>query len=430
MALKSEKTKGIKCELKFEVAASVLEEKLDSALALFAKDHQEKGFRKGKVPMHVIRGKYENSFIEEALSELVNAEVKAYCDEKRIKPALAPVIQLDGFARGKKIEFSATFERVPEAPEVDFAKLRVERPVAKASAKEVDESIKNIAESRYHTEEVRRAARKGDFVVIDFDGFVDGAPFEGGKGSNYHLELGSGRFIPGFEDQLVGAAAGEERKVEVQFPKDYGAKNLAGRKARFDVKVAAVREKAVPAADDQLARDLKRKDLADLRAYVEELLNENYAKIGTGVARDRLLDEMAKIKMEVPEGLVERELDYMISRRGHKGYDKAAEKERKELKPDAESRVRLGLLIADIGKKNGVEVNEAEMRSAILAEAYRHPGQEQMVVDYYTKNPSSLDVIRAGIFEDKTIDFIMGKVSVKERQIAPEEMAKLGGAEK
>ncbi len=426
-----EKIKGIKYELSFEISSDDFEKKLTEQLAEFAKNHEEKGFRKGHVPMDVIRSKYENHFIGDVINTLINETLFEYCKSKDINPAAAPNVKVDSFVRKEPLKFSADFEIIPEIKDIDFSKISVEKKVAKATEKEINEAIKNIAESRHTVEEIteNRKTKKGDIVDINFVGSVDGKEFEGGKADNYPLELGSGAFIPGFEDQLIGKTKGDDVDVNVEFPKDYGHEALAGKKALFKVKINAIKEKKIPAIDDKFAVDLKRKDLADLKSYVKELLEKNYETSSKNLMKDEILDKLADEKIDVPETLVNQEVEFMFSQYkqtnpNEKMDEKAENKKKDELRKQATSRVKLGLILADIGKKENVQIEQNEIQQAIMQEAMRYPAQAQQIFDYYTKNAQATEAIKAGIFEDKVLDLITSKVKVKEKEVSVSDLTK------
>jgi trigger factor len=431
MAPTKEKIKGIRYELAFEIPPADFESRLGAMLEKFAAKHREHGFRAGRVPLDVIRSKYENQFIGEAINDAVGEMLSTYFKEHDINPAASPNVSVDSFVRGGALKFSAEFDILPKLDAIDFSKITVEKLVAKASDKDVGEAIKNIADSRHSSEEVKedRKARKGDIAVIDFEGFVDGKPFNGGKGADYPLELGSGAFIPGFEDQLVGRKKDEHVEVNVTFPKDYGHAALAGKKALFKVDIKSLREKIVPAIDDAFAKELKRENLDDLKKYVRELLEKNYADTAAGIMKDRLLDELAKSRVDVPQSLVEREVEYLFNEHArHHDHgalgEKEIKKEKDELRKQAESRVRLGLIIADAGRRENVFVSDDDIQQAVLAEAMRYNGQAERVFEYYSKNQDAREALRASLFEDKAVALMLSKVRVKEKHVDSKELAK------
>ncbi|MGN0929136.1 MAG: trigger factor [Alphaproteobacteria bacterium] len=425
-----EKIKGIKYELSFEIPTEEFETKLNEQLTEFAKTHKEKGFRPGHVPMEVIKQKYEGHFIGDVINTLINETLSNYCKEHKITPAIQPNVKVDSFVRNEPLKFSADFEILPIIKDIDFSKITLEKKVAHATDKEIDESIENIAKSRYTTESIKteRKTKSGDIAVIDFEGFEGGKPFEGGKGENYPLELGSNTFIPGFEDQVIGHSKGDSFDVNVEFPKDYGHDKLAGKPAVFKVKINDIKEKKIPEINDAFAVELKRKDLADLKSYVKELLEQNFETASKNMMKDELLEKLSDEKIELPESLINQEVEYMFHQFQHttseKLDEKAEKKKKDELKKQAESRVKLGLIIADIGKKEKIEITQNDIQQAIMAEAMKYPQQAGQIFEYYQKNQSAAEAIRANIFEEKVLDLLLSKVKTKEKEVPSTEFTK------
>ena len=418
-----EKIKGIKYDLSFELDTKNFEKELDFKLQDFAKNHSEKGFRKGHVPLSVIKTKYENHFINDVLNEMINKTLQEYCSNAGISFAASPNVKIDEFVRCKNIKFSVNFEILPQVKEIDFGKITLEKQIAKAGDKEIDEAIKNIANSKAKLVEVKenRKTKKGDNVDIDFVGSVDGVEFEGGSAKNYLLELGSGSFIKGFEEQLEGYNIKDEVNVNVVFPKDYGKAELANKKALFKVKINAIKEKIIPVIDDKFATELNRKDVADLKIYIKELLENNYETYSKNLMKDELLEKLSEEKIETPEVLVTQEIEYMLyqfkTTSSVKMDTKTEEKKKDEFKKQAISRVKLGLILAEVGKKEKIQIENNEIQNAIIQEAMKYPSQSKQIFEYYTKNPQAQDTIKAGIFEDKVLDFILSKVKIKEKQV-------------
>ncbi|MDR1691248.1 MAG: trigger factor [Rickettsiales bacterium] len=403
-----EKVKGLNYKFNFVVEKGDFDKKYEEQLQKIMPSVKIKGFREGKVPSDVVRQKYDSEITSEALESLISSTITEYLKEKKLSPALRPNVKIEKFEKGKDVEFEVDFDVLPEIPDVDFSKIEVKKEVAPVTAKEIDASLLQIAESRSFLKPVEedRAVKKGDVAVIDFEGFVDGVAFEGGKGANHPLEIGSGQFIPGFEDGLIGKKKGDEVDVKVTFPKEYHAAQLAGKKSVFKVKVNELKERIIPIINDEFAVELGRKDLADLKGYIEELLKgKNESEAGIKM-QDQILEILdKKVKFDLPETLVNQELAYM------KQQDK--EKSEKELLEGAKQRVKLGLLIGNIGKKFGIEVSNLEVEAVVRMEAQRYPGQEQMVIDYYKKNPMALETIRGQLFEKRTFDEILKLVKVK-----------------
>ncbi|MDR3126239.1 MAG: trigger factor [Rickettsiales bacterium] len=421
-----EKINGANWRASFSVPPEEVEERIAKLLSDFQTRHAERGFRRGRVPMALIRKKYEVSFVQDAVDALLNETFDAYIDEKGVQVAGRPNVSIDKFERPGTLEFSVDFGVIPPVPEIDFSKITIERLKAEAGDREIDEALKNLAESRRSAEPLAapRKSRKGDMLTIDFTGFIDGEEFEGGKASGHMLELGSGSFIPGFEDKLTGYGIGDDAEVSVTFPKDYGVEKLAGKKALFKVSIKDIREKKVPEINDGFAKELGRESLADLRGYIKELLEGRYAENAKSLARNEVLEALAKTKVDAPDSLVESEVEFMLAGHDHAHDEKTAEKEKKELRPEAERRVRLGLIVADIGKRENVRISPEEVRRGIMAEAMARPAQSQRIIEYYSENPRAEDAVRAGIFEDKTLDLILSRVNSREKKISADELNK------
>ncbi len=423
MKVAKEKIKDLKYNLAFVVSSDDFEKELETQILDFAQNHKEKGFRKGHVPVDVIKSKYENHFINDVLNSIVNKSVSEYCKDKKITPVSNPKLTVDEFVRGKDIKFSVEFEILPEIKDIDFSKITVTKKIAIATDREVNDSLKNIADSRHTLKDVveKRVTKNGDVVDINFVGSVDGVEFKGGKADNHMLELGSHSFIDNFEDQLLKKNVGDELDVNVKFPKDYGEASLAGKKAVFKVKINAIKEKIVPEINDEFAKQLNRKDLADLKIYVKELLDKNYETTAKNIMKSDLLEKLGSESFDVPEVLVEQELDYMMYQ--FKNLDqKAQDKKRDELKKQAVSRVKLGLVLAEIGKKEKLQITEQDIQNAVMQEAMKYPTQAKQIFEYYTKNQNALETLKAGAFEEKVLDFILGKVTVKEKKVDPKDL--------
>ena len=423
-----EKIAGANYRLGFSLPADGFENMLESKLKDFAARHVEKGFRRGHVPMVKIKAKYEGAFVGETLDQLVNEALNSYIESKGVQLAAQAKVDLkEGWTRGKNVDFEAEFDIIPPMPAIDFSKISVEILKAEAGDREIDDSLANIADSRRTSEPVEpaRETKKGDVAVIDFVGSVDGREFAGGQGSDYSLELGSGTFIPGFEEQLVGCDKGADVDVNVEFPKDYGSPDLSGKKALFKVKIKDIRTRKVPEINDAFAKELGRADLVDLRKYVKELLEDKYAQDAKMLARDEVLESLSKTKVDIPASLVDREIDFMIANnRADTSDEKALEKMKKEMRAEAENRVRLGLIVADIGKREQIRISEQDVQQAIMGEAMKDPAQAQRIFDIYMKNQNAQDAIRAGIFEDKVLDLILSKVTRKEKKTTLDDLNK------
>ena len=426
---------GLKHEFKVTVPAGQIAEKVLTRLTEVARTATLPGFRPGKVPMPLLKKKYGSSVTGEVVEEAVNEGARHAIDEHKLRPALQPQINITAYADGKDLEFTVAVEALPEVEVMDLATIAIERPVAAVTDDEIDDALKTIAAQHETTETIEgdHAAAKDDVVVIDFLGKLDGVPFDGGKGEAYPLRLGSGNFVPGFEDELIGAKAGEQRVVKIKFPEDYSP-GLAGKDAEFDVTVKEIRRVVAKAIDDELAKAVGQDSLAALRDAVKGEIEARHALLSRAHAKRKLLDVLAaQHAFAVPPGMLELEFDGIWKSieqeraQGRNDPDDAGKSDdelKAEYRTIAERRVRLGLLIAEIGKKNNITVSQQDMNKAMVEEARRFPGQEHLVIQYFQKNPQAVEGLRAPIFEDKVVTFILELAKVTDKTVTFDELRK------
>jgi trigger factor len=434
MQVTETQTAGLKREYKVVLAAKDIDQKLEARLQQIGQQAKIPGFRPGKVPITVLKQRFGQSVMGEVLQQAVQDSSSQAIAERGLRPAMQPKIEITSFDKGKDLEYTLAVELMPEVKVMDLGKIALERVQVEAPDSEVEEALGRLAGAYKTTEplEKPRPAASGDVLVIDFQGTVDGEALPGMAANDHHLELGSSQFIDTFEEQLVGAAKGDHRELKVTFPKEYGNDKLAGREAIFQVDVKDILA-AVPAAlDDDLAKRLGEESLTTLRQRVREQIEKDYARITRGRLKRDILDQLAKgHDFEVPPGMVDAEFD-MIWRQveeDRKGGQLDPEDEGKsddELKGEyreiAERRVRLGLLLSEIGRQNSIEVSQEEVNQALLREAQRHPGQEREVFEFFQRSPEALANLRAPLFEDKVIDFIADLAAVTERKISPDQL--------
>ena len=423
---------GLKRQFKIVVPAAELTGKVEERLKELAQTASMPGFRPGKVPVGLLKKQYGQALYGEALEAAVNQSTAKAIEDRGLKPALQPKVDLKTLEEGKDVEFEVAIEVLPEIGKVDFSGIELERLKADVPAKDVDEALDRIAKANRDQKPVDppRPAQKGDALKIDFAGSVDGVEFPGGKAEDYVLELGSGSFIPGFEDQLVGAEVGKPLDVKVTFPAEYGAKELAGKDAVFKCTVKEIREYVDRPADDELAKKNNFENLDAMRKAVSDRIGQDYAQVSRSMVKRQLLDKLADThKFEVPEGLVENEFNAIWQRieeakkNGEKLEDDE-EKMKKDYREIAVRRIRLGLLLADVGRSNSIDVTPEELNQAVMREAMRYPGQERQVLEFYGKNAELKEQLRAPIFEEKTVDFILELSKVNEKSVTPEELLK------
>lgn len=437
---------GLKREFRIVVPAGDIAKQVDGRLAEMARTAQIPGFRPGRVPTGLLRKQYGQALLGEALEKSVQEGAQKAIEDRGLKPALQPKVDIKEFGEGKDLEFQVALEVLPEIGKVDFAAIELERLKAGVEDVAVEDGLKRIAQANREFKPVdpARPARKGDKIKLDFVGEVGGTPFPGGAAQGYEIELGSGSLIPGFEDQLEGAEAGKECEVKVVFPADYGSAELAGKDAVFKCTILEISEAAELPIDAELAKKVGMETLEELRKTVRERIEQDYAQISRAMIKRKLLDKLAAVAtFEVPTGLVDAEFEEIwkqvdparkdaakpAAAEGEVGEPAKAEPEteeqaklRAEYRGIADRRVRLGLLLAEVGRGAKIEVSPEEINRSVMREAMRFPGQERMVFDFYQKNPEMRDRLRAPIYEDKTIDYILELAKVAERSVTPDEL--------
>ncbi len=430
--LKKEKVKDLHYVVNGVISADELQAAADEILKEYGKKAKMPGFRPGHIPLSVLRQKFNAAALSEAIDKRIDADLNVFVADKKIRLAGAPAADVaKDWEPGKDVEYTLEFDILPTLPAVDLEKFTVVKKVTKLDEQEVETALENIRKSRSTAEkqDADYVAQNGDTAVIDFKGFVGDEAFEGGEASKHHLILGSGAFIPGFEDQVIGHKAGDEFDVNVKFPSDYHAEKLAGADARFAVKVHEVRKHILPELNDELAKTVGQESVDALREHIRNIINEQYTDAAQREMRNELLDILAdKVKLDLPAVLVDQELNLAKSEHdhAHEHCDGKCEDhkwdEKKERK-DAERRVKLGLILAEWGTQNKVEVTREDLQQAIWAEAARYPNPQQ-VFEFYNKNQNALAMLRGMIFERKALDAMLTHVKTKEKSVKPEELFK------
>jgi trigger factor len=426
---------GLKRGYAITVPAAELEAKVTEKLEEARKDFQMKGFRKGKAPTALMRKMFGKSVLGEAMQETIDKAMRDHFEASGDRPALQPQVKMasEDWQEGQDIEVSMTYEALPQVPEVAFSEIALEKLVAEIEDAAVDEALANLAASAKDFEERGEGAmaEDGDQVVIDFTGSVDGTPFEGGSAEDFPLVLGSKSFIPGFEEQLVGVKAGDEPEVKVTFPEAYGAPNLAGKEASFAVTVKAVKAPKPAEIDDALATRYGVDTLDALKEQIRKRLGDEYAQASRAILKRRLMDALdERVSFDVPPTLVEVEAKQIAHQLWHEEHHDHHGHDHGEIEPTpehvklAERRVRLGLLLAEIGNKHDITVPEADVQRAIFAQARQYPGQERQFFEFIQKNPQAFQQIRAPLFEDRVVDYILELARVTEKPVSKDDLQK------
>jgi len=428
---------GLKRGYTITVTAAELDAEVQKKLIEAQPEVEIKGFRKGKVPLAILKKQFGQRMIGDAMQDAIDGAMKDHFDKTGDRPALQPEVKMvggDAWKEGQDVVVEMTYECLPPIPDVDASKIKLERLSVKADDAAIDEALKNLAGSAQSFEAKKKAskAKKGDQVVIDFKGSVDGEYFDGGAGEDYPLVLGSNSFIPGFEDQLIGTKAGDEVKVNVSFPEAYGAAHLAGKAAVFECTVKEVREPKEAEIDDELAKKFGAEDLAALKGQIAERLESEYKGAARAVMKRSLLDQLdAQVKFDLPAALVDAEAAQIAHQLWHEEHPEVHDHNHGSVEPTdehkklAERRVRLGLVLAEVGRKAEVTVTDAEMTQAVLAAARQYPGQERAFFEFVQKNAQMQQQLRAPVFEDKVVDHIVAGAKVTDKDISKDALQKL-----
>lgn len=478
-------SEGLKREFRILVPASELSDKLAQRLDEIGRQVRIPGFRPGKVPMRILHQRFGQAVLGEVVQSTVEGTSAEAIREHNLRPALPPKFDVAPFSEGADLEYRMSLELLPEIPEPSLSDLDIERLAVEIPDEEVDRAVERLGEQQRGSEPVERAAGEGDIVVADVEGRTEGREIPGAGGTDRNIELGSGSLIPGFEEQLLGARAGEERTVRVTFPENYVA-DLAGKEGVFTVKVKEVRQKAPLVIDEELAKAVGLENLEELRQELRESLQRNYEQVTRLRLKRAILDKLAeRYDFPVPPGMVDLEFENIWAQhQAAENEAKEAENERaaaaapvaaesaaetsegeaaaggtaaagetadesgsgpatppageddgaaaqaeEKLKAEyrriAERRIRLGLLLAEIGRRNNIAVTQEELNQALIGEARRHPGHERHVIDYYRQNPGALANLRAPLLEDKVIDFIVEMAKPPVRKLTPQELLQL-----
>lgn len=437
MQITETRSEPLRREYSVLVPAKDLDDKLTGRLTEMQPKVHLKGFRPGKAPVSFLKKTYGKSLMGEIVNAAINETSEKLLKEKELKPATTPRVDfksaMENVVAGKEdLEFTMQVDLMPEFELANLSALSAERLVADVSDDAVDETIKRLAEDQKTYSDKGEGAKGelGDLLTIDFDGKVDGEPFEGGKGENFDVKLGSKTFVPGFEEQLAGAKPGDEKLVKITFPEDYGIGKLAGKPAEFDVKVKAVKSAGEVAIDDELAKRLGLESLEQLRERIKDQLKAEYGRVSRLHLKRRILDALdAAHSFDLPGGMVDAEFENIwaqvtaeLKREGRTPEDegKSEEELKAEYRAIASRRVRLGLVLAKAGEQNGITVTQDEVNRALAMRVRQFPGQEQQVIQYYTNNPQAMAEIRVPLFEDKVVDFLGELMEVKDKNVSRE----------
>ncbi|MDE0761246.1 MAG: trigger factor [Planktomarina sp.] len=424
---------GLKRGYNIVVTAAELSAKVDEKLIESQPTIELKGFRKGKVPLALLKKQYGQRMIGEAMQESIDGAMSKHFENNGERPAMEPAVKMtnEDWKEGDDVNVEMSYEALPTIPEVDLKSIKLKKMTVKADKNSVDEALANLAETAQDFEDRKKGskAKSGDQITIDFLGKVDGEPFEGGAAEDYPLVLGSNSFIPGFEEQLLDSKVDQEIQVNVTFPSDYGSENLAGKAALFECKVKAIKSPKAMTISDELAKKFGAEDLKGLRTQITERLETEYTGASRAVLKRDLLDSLDKlVSFELPPSLVEAEAGQIAHQLWHDENPEVEGHDHPDVTPTDEHnvlalrRVRLGLLLAELGQKAEIQVSDSEMTQAIMTQARQYPGKEREFFEFVQKNQQMQQQMRAPLFEDKVVDYILELAVVTEEVTSKQDL--------
>jgi trigger factor len=427
-------SEGLKREFTIIVPSSEVEAEVEERLLELSKTVKMKGFRPGKVPLAIIRRQYRPSVLGEVLERSIQKSSQKAIEERELRPALQPKIEITDYGDGKDLEYKMDMEILPDIEIGNLSEISLTRMVSEVDEEKVNESLERIAEADKQFKPVKedRAAASGDGLLIDFKGTIDGVDLEGTSADDFEIELGSSTFIPGFEEQLIGVKKGEHRRVNVEFPADYPQEEAAGKAALFEVDVKEVRERTETTIDDEMAKRQGLDDLAALTDLVREQLKKQFDEASKAQLKRALLDDLAeRYGFDVPAGMVDQEFETIWTQvtsdmeqsksTFEEAMDQSEDEARAEYRKIAERRVRLGLLLSEIGRENEISIERDDLLKAAL-ESARGFSNPQQVLEFYRSNPNALERFRAPVFEDKVVAFLSELADIKESVVEPEDL--------
>ncbi len=432
-------SKGLKKSFKIIIGADAIKAKKESELKEVGKTAKIAGFRSGQVPLKILEQRYGKAVQADVIKQVINGSINDLVVKNKFRPTLTPQVSVEDYNEGGELSFKVAIELFPELPELTFDDLELERRTFEISQSDIDEASARIAERSPQFVELPKTAKaaNGNIVKIDFKGTLDGVAFEGGTAEDFDLELGSKQFIEGFEEQLVGAKAGDKRIVKVTFPAKYPSAQLAGKDAEFEVTVKAVQESKAPEINEEFATA---RGFADLNAFHEAVrgqLIKEYDQVVRNQLKKQLFDILEeKYTFELPETMVEMEFKTIwerVKQSKDEGDESLADKSEKELEEEyrkvARRRVTLGILLAEVGTRNKLQISREELSRAVMQQASGYPGQERQIFEFYQKNPNRLEDLRGPILEEKAVDFILSKAKFSDVKTSLAELIHIGEEE-
>ena len=422
MKIEVQNKKGLTTILSIIIDKKTIQEELDKKLSKLQSEVSLKGFRPGKVPQSVIKSQFGKAIYGEVIDKILHESSNKALQEKKIKAAGQPKIDLKTFGEGKDLNYTIEVDSLPEVKLASFEKYTVNDYLLKIENKLVDEKIKEIAKNNKTFSDKNEKSEKGDLVIFDYNASVNGEKFEGSEGKNTRLVLGEDIFLKGFDEKLIGIKKEENKTIEVNLPENYSKKELANKKAKFECKITNVQKPNETKIDDAFAKNLGAKDLADLKSLIEKQISAQHKQTLDSITKKEILDQIERLhELDLPKNLVENEVHLMT----HKLKKEEIEKHKSKNLKIAESRIKLGLVLNEYGEKNNLKVLDDEVKAEIQKQIKGMPGQEKMVLDYYEKNPSAAQSLKGALYEEKILTLFKSKINLKKKNITITEAEKI-----
>ena len=422
MKVEVKSKKGLKTSLSIIVEKKTIQEKLEEKLLKLQTEVSLKGFRPGKVPSSVIKSQFGKAIYGEVIDQVLKESSMKALDDKKIKAAGQPKIDLKTFGEGKDLNYTIEVNSLPEVNLASFEKYTANEYLVKIESKLVDEKIKEIAKNNKTFSDKNEKSEKGDLVIFDYNASVNGEKFEGSEGKNTRLVVGEDLFLKGFDQKLIGLKKEENKTIEVNLPENYPKKELANKKAKFECKIINIQKPNETKIDDTFAMNLGAKDLIDLKSLIEKQISTQYKQTLDSITKKEILDQIEKLhKLELPKNLVEQEIHLMTRKLKKEEIEKHKSKNLKI----AESRIKLGLVLNEYGEKNNLKVSDDEVKTEVQKQIKGMPGQEKMVLDYYEKNPSAAQSLKGSLYEEKILTLFKSKINLKKKNITISEAEKI-----
>ena len=418
MKIEEKKNKGLDLEWKVLIPSSSINPKLDEKYKDLAKNVKIPGFRPGKVPVNIIKKRFSQSVISEILDTVINENLRNAFLDKKIRPSVQPSVDIEKYEEGKDLTLNVKIQKMPEVKDFDLKTISLEKSNLNIREEDINNTLNDIAKKheRFAPLTKKRSSLDGDLVLFDYEGKIDNKKFENGSGKDETVVLGSNKYIPGYEEQMVGLNIGDDKEIKVKFPDDYREKSLAGKDASFHIKIKDVQERVKKIAiDDQLAKEVGEKSLQNLKEKIQDKMNNEFKTLSFLKMRRQATELLLKkLNFELPSRMVDDEINFLKSN--------SKDKKEKEIEDLAKRRVKLGIIISSISEKNKIIVEDSDLTKSVVEEAKKYPGQEQQVVKFYKENPSMMNNLRGVALEEKVMNFVVNSCKKIEKKCTMDEL--------